>query len=539
MNHDRQIRFFKRLKRVRDLLKQNVNHQPNYRDLIATLESIGDRLNASKLTLKIVSPSASVATSLQTQHEANEELRSLYDFETVSPISQLKEILQNCDLICLVYQKKHEIRQHHYKLIELAQKRGVDLLILVQQKGDRKYSDWQQNLDALSDCLLPLPCDPIIDLTHPEELAFFQRSLIDLATVLQQNRLLRIEGDLVREIKHFFSHQTASCWRAIKQTNERYCRGEPLYLYQQQFKQNKQVLNQFRQQLIREIKQALNHEKTDLLNPFVVDGLIFDLQQLINSTEAKIVIETEQTYLYLVLTEFPQQPFIHDYVLELCQQRINEIIADRWLKINCEYANGGLKQLVEKSNYELNEIQPLLNAEPKTIVSTSEHPSLDLEQIIDSECLKIGSRIPFDYNFTQSSWFRLFISALVGTAIYICTWLYLGTGKYIGFMIIIFQIINLITGQNIKKAKLKQQTKELKRIVDQKYQSLARTIVSYLTQTLIVAIDRECQLYQSEYLEAIAIAQRKLDELKRHNEEHKTKIENLKGDRDKILTRFD
>ena len=537
MNHDRQ-RLVSRLKRVKDFLEQNVKHQPTYPDLIATLESIGDRLN-SKLTIKIVSPSATLAANIQAQHESNEELRSLYKFETVSPIRQLQQILENCDLICLIYQKRHEIRQHHYKLIELAQKRGVDLLILVQREGDlAEYSDWQKNLNALADCLLALPFDPIIDFDSPEDLAVFQRSLIDLATVVNQNRLQRIEGDLVREIKRFFHHQTTSCWQAIKQTNARYCAEKPLYLYQQQFNQNKQALNQFRQQLIRDIKQDLNHEKTDLLNPFIVGGLIFDLQQLINSTEAKIAIETEQTYLYLALTEFPQQPFIHDYVLELCQQRINEIISDRWSKINSEYASGGLQQLLEKSNRELNEIQPLLG-EPKVIVSTARQPSLDIEQIVDRDCLKIASRIPFDYSFTQSSWFRLFISALVGTAIYVSTWLFLGTGKYIGFMIIIFQIINLITGQNIKKAKLKQQTKELKRIVDRKYQSLARTMVSYLSQTLIVALDRECQLDREEYSEAIAIAQSKLDELKQSNEQHKSNVDKLKRDRGEIMTLFD
>lgn len=106
-------------------------------------------------------------------------------------------------------------------------------------------------------------------------------------------------------------------------------------------------------------------------------------------------------------------------------------------------------------------------------------------------------------------------------------------------MIIIFQLINLMTGQSIKKARLKQQSKELKRIADQKYQSVVRTIINYLTQNLTVAIDRECQLYQQEYGQAIADAQNKLDELKQSNEEQKAKIEAYNRDRDKIIAWFE
>ena len=538
MNNARQV-LIERLKQARDFLARNVERQSSYSDLVTTLDSISDRLKSPKLIVKIVSPSSSLAKSLQTQHEADLHLRSLFEFETVSPISQLQQILENCDLICLLYDKKHVVREHHYKLIELAQKRGIDLLILVQiNKADphEAYSNWQRDLNARADSLLPLPFKPFIDLDRPEELDLYQRSLIDLATVLENNRWLRIERNLVWEIKSFFNQKITGSWQAIKQINDKYCEGQPLYLYQQQFRQNTQTSNQFRQQLIRDIKQAINHQKTDLLNPFTVDGLIFNFQQLINSAETKIVTE-DQTYLYLVLTEFPEQPYLHDYVLELCQQRVDRIIADQWSKICCEYGSG-LEQLVRQSERQLNKIQPLLS-EPKTIVSDLKQPSFNLERAVDSFCFKIGTRIPFDYNFTQSSWFRLVISALIGTAIYFLTWIFLGTGKYIGFMIIIFQIINLITGQNIKKSKLKQHTKELKRIVDQKCQSLARTAVSYLTQTLIIAVDRECQFYQEKSSETIAIAQSKLDELKQTNEEYKANIENLKRDRDKILTWFD
>jgi len=542
MNDDRH-RLINRFDRAKDFLNQNIDERPVYGDLISSLESMGDRLQSKKLTAKIVSPSASLAASLLAKHEANESLRSLYEFQVVAPITQICEILQHCDLICLIYEDKHSIREHHYRLVELAQKQNVDLLLLVNitpaNLERKEYADWQRDIDALQNNLLQLPFDRFIDLDRLEQLDLYQRSLINLYLVLLNNRLARIEDAIVQEIKRCFNREITSLWQSIKHTNAKYCAGEPLYLYQQQFRQSTQTLNQFRQQLIRDIKQAINHEKTGLLNPFTTESLIFNLRQLIDSAEVKIVVETEQTYLYLALTNFPQQPLLDDYVLELCQQRIDNILASQWSKINYVYGEGGLNTLVERTNQELNWIEKLINPEAKLLSIESNQPQLGIEEIVDPYCFKVNSRIAFDYNFTQSSWFRLFISALVGTAIYLFTWLYLGTEKYIGFMIIIFQIINLITGQNIKKAKLKQHTKELKRIVDRECQTLVRTVINYLTQALIIAVDRECQFYQQEYDRAIASAQNKLDKLKQSNEAQKLSIENLKRDRDRIIVWFD
>ena len=542
MNSDRQIKLINRIDRAKDLLKQNIDPQLDD-DSIATLESIGDCLQHRKLVVKIVSPSPSLAAGLVTKHRANENLRSLYEFQAVAPISQIHDILQHCDLICLIYEKKHSIREHHYKLIELAQKQNIDLLILVQKsKFDPEpeiYSNWQQDLATLSDRLLTLPFDYFIDLDCPEQFDLHQRSLIDLATVLDNNRTLRMENAIVEATKSFFARKITNLWQSIQQVNAEYFAGEPLHLYQQQFRQNTQTLNQFRQQLVRDIKQAIEREKTGLLNPFTVESLIFNFQQLINSSQTKIVTQAKQTYLCLVLADFPQQPLLHEYVLDLCQQRVDYILENLWSKTNYVYGDGGLNALVELSNRELNQIEKLIDSESEIILHVNtKHPSLKIEQFIDPYCFRINTRIPFDYNFAQSSWFRLFISALVGTAIYLSTWLYLGTGKYIGFMIIIFQIINLLTGQNIKKAKLKQHHKELKRIVDRECQSLVRTVINHLTQTLIVAVERECQ-YQQEYTQAIAIAQNKLDRLKQVNESHKSSIEILKRDRDKIIAWFE
>lgn len=394
--NDRQL--LQRLGSARDFLSQQVEHKPLYENLICTLDRLANRLqNDSKPLIKIVSPSSSLAENLRAKHEANAELRSLYEFESISPIGQIFPILEDCDLMCLVYEPRREIREHHYNLIRLAKKQDIDLLILVQSQPDideADYSRWQRDLDAIAERMLPIACNYFIDFSDTAELELCQRSLIDLATAIASNRQARIASEIIREVKRFFTLETASLWQTVKQINSQYFQDRPLYIFQQQLRQDTQTLNQFRQQLIRDIKQAVNHEKTDLLNPFAVEGLIFSFQQLINSAEVKIVAERDNTYLYLVLAQFPQQPLLHDYILELCQQRVDRILAQQWSNINSVYG-GGLELLVERSNRELSKIESLLDYEPKlTPLSQLEQPSLKIDRVIDPYCLKINSRIP-------------------------------------------------------------------------------------------------------------------------------------------------
>ena len=164
---------------------------------------------------------------------------------------------------------------------------------------------------------------------------------------------------------------------------------------------------------------------------------------------------------------------------------------------------------------------------------------MDLAKFIDSSCLKTNSRILFDYSFTQSSWFRLLISVLVGTGIYLITKLFFGTGKFIGFVILIFQAINLLIGQDIRTIKLKQHKNELKRTVEIKYQNLIRLLVDKVIQTLIISLEQENQLYQQQ-IDAIATRiNAQLKCIQQTINHHKTRINNLKQDQTQILSWFD
>ena len=538
MNSDRHSELVSLLERINSFLADQLKAEPAYNELIETLELLTERIEpTSKPIVKIVSPSHVLATKLQCQNEANELLRSLYEFQIVSPISQIRQIVCHCDVICLLYNSTHKILPHHQRLIELAQAAEIPVFLLVHQGNSNSggYTDWLTAQDySVND--LELAFLHFIDLDNRQQV-FYQRSLANFLPKVRDSYLARIRQAAKQEIERFFRQQIAHCWQEINQIKTQYLEDKQLSIYQQQFRQKINNNNQFRQQINRDIKQAINHAKTDLANPFSVDSFIFELQQIIDSAQVKTIKKPEHIYLYLVLEDLPNTPLFHDRIWDLCQQKAADILEQEWSKIIYVYGSGGLQALLARTNRDLSGINPLLD-NAKLASTILFKPTLNLTTIVDYRALEFNSRIIFDYSYLQSSWFRLLISVLIGLAIYLFTLFFFGEGRYFGFLIIIFQIINLITGQNIKKAKLKQHTKELKRIVDQRYQSLVRIIINQIAQALILTTDCQVQQNREQWSEAIAVAQAKLDELKQTSDRHKSRIDCLQETRSTIQSWF-
>ena len=546
-NHIELSKLINILEKINHYLSQKLEAEPSYSKLIETLDSEINNLKIlSKPIVKIVSPCVVLATKFQAINEANQDLRSLYEFQVVSPIKQLKKITTDCDVICLIYNSSQNILEAHQKLIELANQDNISFILVVKQKElDTLYtnlSDWlkAQNYSQVNQLFLPLA--DFIDLDNPQSIDIFQQLLLELSEPIKEKLAARIVKQTITKMQIFFETELKNAWREIKKTKDRYLQGESLAQYQLKTRQTFNKINREKQQVFKCIQQNINHSKSDYLNLFLTNSWIYTIQQLIQESQLKIVQEDQKKYIYLTVEHLDYTEYIHSYVLGLYQQKITEALKFQWSEINLVYAGGGLEQLTKKINTELETISSLYPQEfylRETFLTEEKQPNLDLAKFIDSSCLKTNSRILFDYSFTQSSWFRLLISVLVGTGIYLITKLFFGTGKFIGFVILIFQAINLLIGQDIRTIKLKQHKNELKRTVEIKYQNLIRLLVDKVIQTLIISLEQENQLYQQQ-IDAIAtIVNAKLESIKQTINHHKTRINNLKQDQTQILSWFD
>ncbi|MEM8719934.1 MAG: hypothetical protein AAGE84_11580 [Cyanobacteria bacterium P01_G01_bin.39] len=516
-----------------------------YSELIAASDRVLDNLKINhKPVVKIVSPSAILARNLKTKSQANAKLRSLYEFQVISPVSNIRQIVQNCDLICLIYYFKHNITKRHRLLIKFAQQENIGLVLLVKQPQkniqDTSLSTWLTSQNYTLDAQVHIALDELIDLNKKQHLKRYQQFLIQLSTLASEKFIARSKIRAKTLLTSIVNRKITSFKQEIADIRETYLQNITVERYKQQLRKSINQLQQERQQVIREIKQHLNFAKGDLLNPFSPDSLLFSVQQMIDLAQIKIVKETEASYLYLTVNVASDTEYIHNYVIEFCQQKVNELMAAQWSQINYCYG-GGLKSLTIRINEQLSSNNCLLSSENKlpALVILQEHPNLDLQQIINYSCLKSQSRIIFDYHFTQNSLFRLLIFLLIGLGIYLFTLISFGEGKYIGFAIVVFQFINLITGQNIKKAKLKQHSKELKQTISRNYQNLIRLVIDQSIKTLIIALERENKIYDQELIKALDLASARLEKLQQTINQNQSRINSLKQDRSKILTWFD
>jgi len=554
VNQNQLEKLIKSLEKSKSYLGKKVEFEPSYSNLIKTLNLKIDFLKKnSKPTIKLVSASAALASNLKNDSEANSQLRSLYHFEAVSPIKNIVSIAKNCSVIFLIYRSDQQVAEHHGRLINLAVQKNIGLFILVKQHKSNcsldtiaEYFTSQEYL-AISQFLLSKNCFLNFDL--------YQQFLIDRAPVLRNEFVQQYNQDIVGKIEQYFKTEKNIGWRKIKQVKQKCLLDRGIKDYQQQvLTKTLNNISQQQRQKILYIKQKINHSRGDNLNLFIPDSWMFEIQQIINRSQVKLVKEGSKTYLYLTvknsdiiehqdpksLTYQPQPPpteYIHSYILGKYQRQVTNTLIDQWSQINYVYGEGGLNAFVEQANEQLAAIT-LLEASEKesyTINLDSEpFPELDLAKIVNSACLKTNSRIEFDYNYTQSSWFKLLISVFIGTSIYLVTKLYFGTGKYIGFFILIFQIINICTGQSIRRVKLKSSQKELQRTVANRYQVLIRLIVEQLTQTLITSLDERNKRYQKN-IDAIAnIAQDKLNKIQQDRNQYQLRKDDLNRDLAKI-----
>ncbi|MEM7593480.1 MAG: hypothetical protein AAF383_18535 [Cyanobacteria bacterium P01_A01_bin.83] len=538
---------------VEQLIKQIEQHKSYltqtktelYSELIETVDRVVDHLKINhKPVVKIVSPSATLARNLKTKSEADAKLRSLYEFQFISPVSNIRQIVQDCDLICLIYYFKHNIVKRHRQLIKLAMQENIGLVLLVQQPKKKiqntSLSTWLTSQNYTLDAQLHIALDELIDLNNKQHLERYQQLLLKLSTLALEKFIARSKIKAKFLLTSIVNRKVTSFKQEIADIKETSLHNLTINRYEQQLRKSINQLQQERQQVIREIKQYLNFAKGDLLNPFSPVSLVFSVQQMIDLAQIKIAQETEVSYLYLTVNVASDTEYIHNYAIEFCQQKINELMAAQWSQINYCYG-GGLKSLTIKINEQLNSMNHLLSSENKlpALVILQEHSNLDLQQIINYSCLKSQSRIIFDYHFTQNSIFRLLIFILLGFGIYLFTLICFGEGKYIGFAIVVFQLINLITGQNIKKAKLKQHSKELKQTMSRNYQNLIRLIIDQSIKALIITLERENQRYEQKLREALNLSCIKLEKLQQTINQHQSRVNSLEQDKSQILSWFD
>ena len=547
IDKDRVDRAIDRLEKSINYLKGKVDRDAEYQDLIDTLNDIKQEFkDERKITLSVISPGVNLGKSFKAKIEANSKLRSPYAVEVIHPVKDILKVVNNSGLICLIYNTSQNILPSHRQIITFAKEQNKIVIVLVKQRDNRNFaslSDWlkTQNISGCADNILLL-LNNFINLNCDRQVNKVRQFLIERQDEIRSSYIRQKTLEANNNITVFFRKIKADNWRNIKQIQEKKLEGKAVHQYQQYIKQKfNLIIQQFRQSIV-PIKQSINHSRSNYLNPFLPDSWLFELQQLIEAAKVKALVESGVSYLYLVIDRNGNTEYLHGYILGFYQQKALAVLDSQWSIVNYDRNDGGLAEIVEVANKELAAI-PLLDdlfSKLHQIKFNSQtSPDFQLMEIVDFDCLKHNSRIIFDYKYTQSSWFKLSILLLVGTVVYLVSKFYFQKGIYIGFIILVFQLINILTGQNIKTLKLKQHQKELQRTINQKYQTLVRLIIERLIQILIVNLDRQEKQYVEQIKAIASLAELEIEKIGNELDRYKAKGERFRKDEEQILSWLD
>ncbi|GAB4240783.1 MAG: hypothetical protein Kow0049_28920 [Stanieria sp.] len=522
-----------KLKIVEIYLGKQLKSYSNYEPLIAVVAKSIEQCHQKKITIKLAGYSIEILEAIKNFHSEKYSLVSYLNFEIVDLNQDVEQIYKHCELLCLIYDSKLSSFSLTTELIEQANLRQIELaLIMIKSSFSEENSanqthlaflqTWQNNnykqvikqFSIRLDSNNYLECDQVLNQYYQFIEQLFNKEIDHyIENILQQLKL---------DLTQYFEQQKKRYWQKIYYQKNNFLKGENPEIFKQKLNQTIQKLNKEQQQLFKSLKQSINQYKLDLLNPFLDNSLMYQVQQAIEASETLECQENNKTYLYLIIKEKEYSQRISTYILNLCQEILSHWFEQEWKQMNYD----SLPKLLKNTEEELKFLN-LLDS-PAINCKLLGKPSFELNNFISISIVEETSKTLLDYHYTQSTWFRLTIAIFVGLTIFVVT------GKLFGFVIVVFQIINLFTAQNAKTIRIKQHTKELKRIVDSKYQSLVRHLCDRAGQILITSLDETSQKYQIELDAIVQKTDQQLNEVKQKINSYKDIINQLKQDQAEI-----
>ena len=514
-----------KVEQINDYLVDKIEREPNYHDFIQELKLIITNFQRTKLNIKFVSQFVTLAEQLKQISQQKFTDRSLYQFQTVADLSNIDKILEDCDILCLVCDSQTNIFQLDKKLIRRASKRNICPTILtVERFKDESHTALPNNYNSIRNWLtrqnyhhvkiffLSLNLEQNCNLSEQinNYYYFLEKLLLNHEAKLEAS----INQIIAQKVTQLLTQYKKAIWHQIQQTKI------DLRNLQQEFSQHKtSLLLQDNQNKLKNLKQKISREKINIVNPFVSDSLIYKVSKLVDRSEVSLLKESRQQYLHLIIKEKDFSQRVITVVVDLCQEELANWVAEKWQEIERIYAPIALE-----SHPELNQTRLEL------INEYSVAPHFELTDFVSLSVLEESSKTIFDYNFYESSWFRLIISASFGLI------LFFFTGKFFGFIFFIFQILNLLTGKDVRTIKLDRQTKALQKNLDNKYQSLVRFLTDRALYVIISSLENKDRKYQEIIDSLTEESTEQLTELKQIISQHQEKLHNLKQDEIEILS---
>ena len=326
----------------------------------------------------------------------------------------------------------------------------------------------------------------------------------------------QLHNQIVAIIDRYFEQAISLSKRQIKYHQE-------VSLLKQDLDSLRAIANQLPQRYQRSMqehfkicKQHIHQNKIALTNPFIDKTLITKVQRQLQTASISNYQEDHNNYLSLVLASNQQ---VHDYLFSTCEQSFTQWFQQEWQLIDSHYNNGGWQQIKQSLQQDISSLANLCQ-EPTLKESAIQSP-FQIKKHVCSQTLKSLSRINFDYKYRQSSWLRILLAIVIGGIIF------LFTQKLFGFILLLVQIINLLTGQDTKTIRFRQHSKELRRMLEMRSQQLVRFLADRVEQDLLFAFEKMTQTNQTQIEQIAEESKQNLSRIKQELTQSKNELNQL------------
>jgi hypothetical protein len=516
-----------KLKEVINYLSQRTDKYPGYCELIDYLKAIESENFQEQVQGMIISQQQELINEVDNLNSKSDRISQAYSFTTIILADAIAKIKPQWDVVLLILDSRNEIVSEEKDLIQKAIAFQIPLGLIIKQDSIKSSSNISLNLKSKYREKISIYNLFTGDIDREYEsflMSFLARSLT--------NKKLKFKRESLKIVDRYFEQAKKKLWQDIKHRKNVYLLNQNPDRIQQITNQLSHRCNRIIQNYLRVLKQNNNQNKLDIVNPFCLDSLMYDIQNAIQDAEVISEPGKQKVYLSLALKKTNYTQAIHLYLIDMCQQSFSTWLMTEWHNIKTQYNNGGLNKLQEQLQLEL---QPLVSLCPDiTLLQPKIKSRLQLEMQLENyiclSALENNSKIPFDYHYSQSTWFRLLVAVGIGTIIFLLI------EHLFGFILLFVQIVNLITGQDAKSIRMRQHTKEIKRIIDSKYQFLIRLLADKIVQDIAISLDDLNQDYQEQIENITQQATIKLNQIKQENAQNKEQIEELKQTHLKIQT---
>ena len=521
-------------------LSPKLETQAHYQDLIDELAGVIEKWRQTPIRITVISHSKNLLQDIRILKESNLKLRSLCKVKTATFPNNLDRVLRNCDLLCLVNEGGKEVSQIEQKLInKIVKTKSIGYCLIVTAPPD---SPQKSQLESAKSEHLPdyltnkefqkitsylLPKKSLKSTALPEDLKDYHQfleSILEACIIKVEQEFQKLVSDT---IKSHFNHSKGGYFSEIQNLKSILPPGKTIDKLKLETKNSANKIQKLIQNTFKLIKQEVNQGKIQLTNPFMYDTMMYRIQGAIENSSVLEYKEQNQTYLSLIIKHRNYNQSIHSYIMELSQEEI-----DLWLENHCSMIDnndqtGKINHLVETINQKLEFLKILPF---RTTISKIESKfSFEIRDYVSPPILEENNKVVFDYHYSQSALFRLILVIMIVAVVFVLT------DKIFGFIILFLQIINLFTGRDPKQIKLRQQSKEIKRTMDNKCQFLGRLIADKLLQSLCQYLEKQSQKYQQEVNLIVQKVEEELEVIKQQIIHNKSKIDLLKEDQVQVM----